>query len=54
MKAASEVVPQALPPALTCFLRGLLTLYVSPGRNDTDENGIDANAAIAQAVTVAS
>jgi hypothetical protein len=34
-------VPQALPPALTCFLRGLLTLYVSPGRNDMDENGVD-------------
>jgi hypothetical protein len=26
MKAAGEVVSQALPPALTCFLRGLLTL----------------------------
>jgi hypothetical protein len=26
LKAAGEVVPQALPPALTCFLRALLTL----------------------------
>jgi hypothetical protein len=26
MKAAGEVVSQALPPALTCFLPGLLTL----------------------------
>jgi hypothetical protein len=26
IKAAGEVVPQALPPALTCFLRVLLTL----------------------------
>jgi hypothetical protein len=26
-RAASEVVPQALPPALTCFLHGLLTLF---------------------------
>jgi hypothetical protein len=25
-KAAGEVVPQTLPSALTCFLRGLLTL----------------------------
>jgi hypothetical protein len=26
MKAAGEVVPQTLSSALTCFLRGLLTL----------------------------
>jgi hypothetical protein len=45
MKAAGEVVPQALPPALTCFLPGLLTLRPLASCQGFDGPAVSGNCA---------